>query len=483
MREALGMRAPKLALLSACVSLGGLVGLPGCGGDDGGRDAGADMEPTFRDTGMNDVGVDLGPPVCTAAALAGEIGGPCRGAARECNPGLECITEFRAPVGGARDPILDLPDGGAETYELVDFPGNYCAPILASSGSCSTADRAACANACGACLALFSDANVCLKQCTPNAVDNDICRNNYQCDVLRGACDTGCTTDDECRISREDTNMNGMIERFDIDAGTGDRLVYHQGSEATCDPDTFRCTHPGTPGAVAGDPCVFNEECEADGRCLNETSFEFPGGYCSKYRCDFAGNGCAGAGSVCNSRGVGFPACLAGCTLGTGVTQGDVNTYLNNTQGCRTGYACVWDGRSAAVPNNGSCLPGEYNAVTEPNVGAPCTTSSECYSPFGQGVCFSQNSGYPGGYCSILDCGTVGMPADMCGDGNTCVELGAGTRVCLSSCNTALDCRLGYACGDIDGDPQTMGKACFSDCLATDECRVGETCVNGACTP
>jgi hypothetical protein len=281
-------------------------------------------------------------------------------------------------------------------------------------------------------------------------------------------------------VSREDTNMNGMIERFDVDAGTGDRLVYHPDSQATCDPNTYRCAHPGTPGAVAGGPCVFNEECEANGRCLDELRFDFPGGYCSKYRCDFEGNACAGTGSVCNSRGVGFPACLTGCTLGTGVTQGDPSTYLNNTQGCRTDYTCVWDGRSAAVPMNGGCLPGEYNSVTTPNVGAPCTTAADCYSPFGQGVCL--RTGYPGGYCSVLDCGTVGMPADMCGDGAACVALGS-SLLCLSSCAVAEDCRLGYACGDIDGMPDTLGKACFSDCVDTAECRTGETCVSGACTP
>ena len=478
MRASRSLAAVLVVLASSAAACLMLVGCGG-GGDDA-PDASSDG-PVFRDAPGGDSGPDLGPLVCTASALAGEIGGACRGAGLQCNGNLACIREQRAPVGGSRDPILDLPDGGAESYELVDFPGNYCAPALATSGSCSTADRAACAAQCGVCVPVFSDANVCLKQCTPNASDNDICRNNYQCDVLRGACDTGCATDDECRVSREDTDMNGRIERFNVDAGTGDRLVYHPNSQATCDPDTFRCVHPGTPGAVAGDPCVFNEECEANGRCLDELRFDFPGGYCSKYRCDFEGNGCAGPGTVCNSRGVGFPSCLAGCTLGTGVTQGDPSTYLNNTQGCRTGYSCVWDGRSAAQPMNGGCLPGEYNAVTTPNIGAACTEASTCYSPFGQGVCL--RSSYPGGYCSVLDCGTVGMPADVCGDGNLCVALGSGTRVCLRGCAVPSDCRLGYACGDADGDALTMGKVCFSDCLSTDECRAGETCLNGACTP
>lgn len=466
-----------LALLLALSSMG-------CGGGGDEPADGGDTGPIFRDQG--DIGLmpDMGPPVCTNSALAGEIGGACRGDGLQCNDGLACIREFRAPVGGARDPIVDLPDGGTESYELVDFPGNYCSAVLATSQRCSTADRAACANVCGVCAAdIFSDANVCLKQCTPTANDNDLCRNNYECDELRGACTTGCTSDDECRTSREDTNMNGMIERYDADAGTGDRLVHHVGSEAYCNMDTFRCEHPGTPGAVAGDPCQFNEECEANGRCLDEVRFDFPGGYCSKYRCDFEGNGCAGAGSVCNSRGVGFPSCLAGCTLGTGVTQGDTSTYLNNTQGCREGYACVWDGRSAAVPMNGGCLPGVYNAVTEPNIGAACTDDDDCYSPFGQGVCFLATSGYPGGYCSVLDCGTVGMPADLCGPDSACVLLGGGNRVCLEACEVPLDCRLGYACGDIDGDPLTPGSACFSDCLATSECRAGETCTGGVCTP
>ncbi|MBK6808617.1 MAG: hypothetical protein IPG81_06915 [Sandaracinaceae bacterium] len=471
------------ALAPAVVSLALVLALQstGCGGNDNTPTPdGGDMGGGFRDNGMIDMGPDLGPLVCTASALAGEIGGACRGVARECNGTQVCIGELRSTVGGVQDPILDVPDGGPESFELVDFPGDYCAPALATALRCSTADRAACASVCGVCVSnIFSDANLCLKQCTPNAVDNDICRNNYECNMLNGACDTGCASDDECRTSREDTDMNGMIEPFDVDTGLGDRIVYRPESQAFCSPDTFRCEHPGTPGAEAGDPCESNDECEANGRCLDEVRFEFPGGYCSKYRCDFEGNSWAGAGSVCNSRGVGLPSCLAGCTLGTGVTQGDTSTYLNNTQGCRTGYACVWDGRSAAEPMNGSCLPGEYNSVTEPNIGAPCSTTDDCYSPFGQGVCLT--TGYPGGYCSVLDCGTVGMPADLCGPSAACVIIGAGTRVCLASCSTADDCRLGYACGDIDSDPLTPGSTCFADCLSDEECRDGETCVSGSC--
>ena len=425
---------------------------------------------------------DAAPLVCFVSAAEGTIGGPCREAAPTnpepaCNPGLRCIREDRSTVGGVDDPIQGLPDGAPDSFIIVDYGGDYCAPIIDTREPCSDDDRAFCADQCGVCADTFSDANACLHACTPNATDNDICRDGYQCDLLREACDPGCRTNFECRVTREDTDGNGMIEDYNPLTGLGDRLVYHPESEATCNLETRRCEHPGLEGAFAGDPCVFDEECEQNGKCFDEINFGYEGGYCTKLRCDLEGLECAGDRSVCMSRGVGFPTCLATCTVGTGVVVGDTNTYLGNTQGCRQDYTCVWDG-TPDTPSGG-CLPGEFNAIAVPNIGAPCTTDDECYSPLGQGLCLRE--AYEGGYCTVQDCSRPGIPTDICGADSLCVEIDDDARICMDECTTPDDCRPGYACGDIDGDTSTEGNVCFAECLSAEECRAGETCDEGRC--
>ena len=77
--------------------------------------------------------------------------------------------------------------------------------------------------------------------------------------------------------------------------------------------------------ARAGDDCVRNSDCEANGRCLSEARYGWPGGYCVKDGCDVPGNECAGMGDgvVCQERGIGVPFCMQGCQFGSGWTPDD----------------------------------------------------------------------------------------------------------------------------------------------------------------
>ena len=120
-------------------------------------------------------------------------------------------------------------------------------------------------------------------------------------------------------------------------------------------------------------------------------------------------------------------------------------------------------------------MPGAYNDVTTPNIGAACADDDTCYSPFGGGLCLSGGVWGPSNYCSILDCGAPGMPADVCGAATQCVTLFEDITACLSDCATAADCAPGHACVEYDGDPATS-KVCFPICLGMDDCRTGETC-------
>lgn len=472
------------------IGLMGIVGVVGCGGDGGSGGAGGDGGGTGG-TGASGGGGSGGsggiPTECfDMPALGGELGGQCRGDNFECNDDLVCLAETSFPVGGVDDPIRDYPPGEDESFDIPVWPGDHCTRGLTASPTvCTVEDEAACAEDCGACTPFFSDADICLRQCRAEPDTNSSCRDGYMCDLLFEVCDTGCASDDDCRVFREDTNDNGEFDPWDPDTMMGDRLVYDLTSTFVCNSETRRCEHPGAPGAEAGLACDDDQMCEANGTCLDEEFFAFPSGYCSKIRCDLPGNDCAGDG-VCADLGFGVPLCAQACQVGSGATPGDPDTYLNNTQGCNDGYTCFWGG----IPNDaaGVCVPGVYNDVTTNNIGADCETNDTCYSPFGQGVCTDPELtcsllGAPPGEvcpsdlgCTVFDCAVPGIPNDVCGDSATCVAFDSGLSLCLQDCSSGEDCLAGAACADLDLDPLTLDSVCFTFCLDDAECRAGEVC-------
>lgn len=467
----------------------GVLGVVGCGsGGDGGSagDGGGAAGVGGAGAGGSGGSGGSGTECFDLPALGGELGGQCRGDNFECNGDLTCLGENSVPIGGPGDPIVDYPPGENESFDVSVWPGDYCTlGLTASPTVCTLEDDAACNDVCGACTPFFSDADICLRQCRAEADTNSTCRDGYMCDLLFEVCDNGCASDDDCRVFREDTNDNGEFDPWDPDMMTGDRLVYDTTSTFECNPDTRRCEHPGTPGAEAGIACDDNQQCEADGTCLDEDFFGFPAGYCSKIRCDLEGNECAGNG-VCADLGFGVALCSATCQVGSGATPGDPSTYLNNTQGCRQDYTCFWAG--VQDDTAGVCVPGVYNDVTTNNVGTGCASNDTCYSPFGQGVCADEEltcallgagpgEACPAGFgCSVLDCGVPGMPADVCGDSATCVGFDSGLTLCLEDCSSAEDCLAGSACADLDLDPLTLDSVCFPFCIDSTECRAGEEC-------
>lgn len=73
--------------------------------------------------------------------------------------------------------------------------------------------------------------------------------------------------------------------------------------------------------------------------------------------------------------------------------------------------------------------------------GAPCTEDSDCVEP--NTLCL--RDGFPGGYCTIMFCGTFGDP---CGTGGACAPLPGRGPFCFRTCTDDADCREaeGYAC-------------------------------------
>lgn len=447
----------------------------GCGSDNSPMGTAG----TGGSRGPNDGGVGGSIGCEQVPALGGELGGQCRGEALDCNGSLVCLNERTFELGGPNDPIRDYPPGEDQSFEIAEFPGNYCTLALTPSATACTQDNAAACDAvCGVCTPAFLDADICLRQCQAEAGTNSSCRDGYECDLLLDVCDFGCSSDDDCRVFREDTIENGELDPWDPMTMTGDQLVYDTESTYVCNPSTNRCEHPGKLGAEAGHACTDDQECEANGICLDEDFFEFPLGYCSKIRCDI--DPCGGDG-ICADLGLGVPLCAERCTVGSGATPGDPNTYLDNTQGCRDGYTCFWTG-SADDPADraGVCVPGVFNDVIGNNIGDTCAEDSDCYSPFGQGACASAD--LIG--CTVFDCAVPGMPDDVCGENAECVSDGL-LSLCVAKCSAADNCLEGAACADFDLDPSTLDSVCWPLCLADSECRVGEEICNnlGECAP
>jgi hypothetical protein len=471
----------------------------GCGDDDrSSTDGGHLIYP--------DLGPDGGPPGVDLGRDGG--GGPTCGVgvqcdARGCNGLLICQGEIGYTQGAAGDPVY-LPDGGTTSFPGLYFQQGYCtnADIQStgaregSPGACDpnpsdTTPGADGCPACAKCVSIGPDPtgiNIvqCYQRCAPSATTNP-CRTGYTCDLSNQVCIFGCQNDQECQLYREDTNGNGTLESDGPDGGVPqDRLRLDIAGGATCAAATGRCTQPGTTGAEAGDTCVLDSQCEQDGRCISDLSS--PGwtdGYCTKFGCDVLG--CAGGGK-CLDVGGGTNLCSVPCKINS--VPADANTGVDShDDSCRPGYACFWDGLNGVTATiNGGCLAGNYNPIATENIGAACndpdgpdgprSSDEQCWSPYGLGRCIFAEAI---GECTILGCNM--LPADACGVGNQCVDLG-GTFGCLRTCTVPADCsadggRPSFGCSQI---LTTGPKMCYPGCLLNADCNTGYVCTGATAT-
>lgn len=446
-----------------------LAALPGCGDDDGGDpDAGNDAG---EDSATADANQDTGSNATCSVGTACDRMADCNGAF--------CATEQLVQIVAE-----DLPQGDA--LEVPIFPGGLCSPTpfrpysdLTSCDFLAPLGRQGC-GACGVCTpeALNGEFwSICREACEPDDNTTGCSRSGYTCDLARNACIEGCVSDEQCRLRRLDTNADGQIDtaRFDPE------------STAFCDPGTLRCAHPGTNGATAGDPCMNDEDCEENGRCITNlqpiAGFAYPGGYCSKRGCDVGGLECAGDEAACvQVRGQGLlstPHCMRGCQRGA-EPEADVLGVDGHGAGCRPGYTCAWDGvHGVGATDNGVCVGGNYNDIATNNIGVTCETSAECYSPYGQGLCvaLSVNGVSAGPHCAIADCAVPGTPADVCGAGAECIGFAGDSSYCVQTCVTADECADGLACSNDDMDASTT-PLCYPTCNSAQECRDGEECLD-----
>jgi len=306
---------------------------------------------------------------------------------------------------------------------------------------------------CGPCI------GICLRACERNVTDSGGCPGTETCGLEWSGCFRGCLSQAECRVYYVDLNDNG--EKDDGETFPDER------SDGWCDPATRRCGHsapPSNPDVHAGAICERASDCEADGVCFPAFN-GFPDGYCSKRGCDVPGLECA-PGGRCQIRGVGFHHCLAACEVGREAGIPDLVLGLTgHSPECRVGYTCFWGG----VPGSreGGCLPGNYNAITEPNIGELCMADSDCYSPFALGFCLS-------GVCSVADCISPDLPTDLCGTSECYFNPSfSSNSACLVPCTSPDECATGLACGE-EISPGTTH--CTTLCTDDAECQVGYSC-------
>jgi len=120
-------------------------------------------------------------------------------------------------------------------------------------------------------------------------------------------------------------------------------------------------------------------------------------------------------------------------------------------ESCPTGEICVFDGADGhcAPPCTltGACAEdgSEAGAPAVPRSdGEACAAPTDC----GGGICLGAEQGYPDGYCTTTDCETV---SDCHGARARCLRLTETLTICVASCATEADCRVGYTCRPVDG--------------------------------
>lgn len=148
-------------------------------------------------------------------------------------------------------------------------------------------------------------------------------------------------------------------------------------------------------GTVEGQPCVSPDDCAAPYYCLIDLNLQFR--------------------------------CLSSCSDPAQCPTGVCQVMPPATMG----YC-----EPPAPPPDGGVPP------VLRNDGNPCVGDAECAG----GTCFTEAAGYPGGYCTTLNCTAH---TDCAGSDVACMS-GQPNR-CVQLCEPAEGCREGYTCMAVPG--------------------------------
>jgi hypothetical protein len=132
------------------------------------------------------------------------------------------------------------------------------------------------------------------------------------------------------------------------------------------DPSECQTLAECTPGAQEkGDTCAANNECSvvagADPKCLDETTFGFPGGYCSEH-CNIVADDC-GTDGVCAAVDYLLYFCLDRCTNDDDCAQDDHGclTFTGLNADVCFPDTCQSSTAAALGDNNGDTVDGYFN--------------------------------------------------------------------------------------------------------------------------
>jgi hypothetical protein len=360
----------------------------------------------------------------------------------------------------------------------------------------------------------------CIDACTPADTSGELydwscgCRVGYECNLFYGVCLSGCSNDRECCETWHDANHNAMRDSGEVTLfpGCSNYCDGDDPEETTDCMASYACVNLGTPGSRFGDPCEHDSHCPVDGACWAwrdpDTGEEYyPGGYCSRMGCNYAGRGCEDAGGACiNSGGLEDPRgfCVRPCHTGSDATDSDFECRRTPGQehACFPVSSWAWVGGPPAGGEDGYCFPGNYGAGTG-GLGDACEDGGECASPLGLGECADW---WVLPFCTVRCNETLAVDEGICGPAGTGgVATGiCGWNMCWPGCDTpggalgANGCgRVDFACAPlstfdsatyvVDGATRPLGF-CMPMCETHEQCEgmfgPGSTCdsVSGLCS-
>lgn len=351
----------------------------------------------------------------------------CQGISPDCKAGPN-------PVGSActasNECVADAGDPICFSEALLGFPGGYCSEFCDAGFGVCTGDAT--------CMPVgFGSSWQCLANCSTSSD----CRPGYACQDLgfgQTVCYIGPPPEVDCDNLTDD-DLDGLVD-----------------CEDPSDCQTFFDCQSGF--GVVGDPCFSPSDCSAnmtDPLCLSESYTGYLGGYCSEF-CDLVNDDCSGD-AICVD--MGYSAvngiCMDTCASDADCRMGYVCADMGFAQTiCTMGPESICDNMAdddgdnlidcqdpTSCKTSGACDPGSLAT------GSACVKPSDCSANDKDPVCFDEfQFSYPDGYCSEF-CDLVN---DDCGGDALCADNGLpnGVGLCVDTCVSNMDCRMGYACQD-----------------------------------
>jgi hypothetical protein len=173
-----------------------------------------------------------------------------------------------------------------------------------------------------------------------------------------------------------------------------------------------------------------------------------------------------------------------------------VESCTSNNE-CNMAYGVTYEGELVTLVNHdhpevcnmttGRCEFPADQASTTANVGDHCDSNADCRG--GTGICLN------GGHCAEFGCTSPGTPTSVCGGPmnnlGICLTVNGtahSTNLCLTGCNSALDCGAGNICNilmdgtgavfTIAGGGRSYTGYCIGGCQTDDQCNANEACTD-----